>query len=87
MTTDPDQQEQESIDAARIFVNLIINAVDDLLAPHNLSLSWVQEEVEGGGVQFQFILEDKTPAEDDDLGELDPAAACSVDNPECESCQ
>lgn len=25
--------------------------------------------------------------EDDDLGELDPSAACKLDNPDCESCQ
>lgn len=23
---------------------------------------------------------------EDDLGELDPSKACSIDNPECESC-
>lgn len=134
MNEESQQPESPSADAPRdnalLFVNMLVNEIDALLKPKDLTLSWAQKELEDGGISFQFILEDAPPAidpeivdpgerlekferdleasiaadpegakaffigrggkeidPDEDLGELDPSAACRVDNPECESCQ
>lgn len=39
------------------------------------------------GKFFTVPVKDLVPTNDHDLGELDPSKACSLDNPECESCQ